>query len=77
MVVNLVREQRKKQKAVIFQTVQVFSNCSMYECDQPDHITEAKVDATADDDDSGETLNTEWNGEYPYPCIILTCPTLA
>ena len=77
MVVNLVREQRKKQKAVIFQTVQVFSNCSMYECHQHDHITEANVDETVDEDDSGETTNTEWNGEYPYPCIILTCPTLA
>ena len=52
--VNLVREQRKKQKAVLFQTVQVFSNCSMYECHQHVHITEAKVDETADEDDFGE-----------------------
>ena len=76
--VNLVRVRKKKQKTVLFQTVQVFSYCFIYGYDHHDHITEAKADA--DEDDSGLTANTEWNGEYPqysYPCIILTRPTLA
>ena len=63
--VHLVRARKKKQKAVIFQTVQVFSNCSIYGCHQHDHITESKLDETTDEDDSGLTANTEWNGEYP------------
>ena len=57
-----MRVRKKKQKTVLFQTVQVFSYCSIYGCDQHDHVTEAKVDDDVDDDDSGETANTEWNG---------------